>query len=83
MNLLLCIYSMYFCLCLFRPSDVRVNVPTHARPLKVCACNACVRSFEVCVWRVVKDGGGSAPLTQPLCHADISRVEEIITLCSP
>lgn len=46
------------------------------------SAHMCAHSFQVHVWRVVRDGGGSAPLTQPLCHADISRVEEIITLYS-
>lgn len=52
-------------------------------PETLCTRYVCAHSFRVCVWRFVRDGGGSAPLTQPLCHADISRVEEIITLCSP
>lgn len=77
----ICIRTVYIFVSI--NTDVCVNVPTYAQPLKVCACNMCVHSFQVCVWRVVRDGGGSAPLTQPPSHADISRVEEIITLCSP
>lgn len=68
---------IWFCMDLCPCTNVCVNVPTYAQLLKVC-----VYICSKCVWSVVRDGGGAAPLTQPLCHADISRVEEIITLCS-
>lgn len=89
--------SAFFCVPVGKPiyfCAICVSIYILA-PCDVCVCGCsyactipeslymCVHSFQVYVWRVVRDGGGSAPLTQPLCHADISRVEEIITLCSP
>lgn len=82
-HIYLCASKCVFPLYAFVPVHihVRVNAPMCSRMPNLCACNMCVLLFHVCVCE--RDGGGAALLTQPLCHADISRVAEIITLGSP